>query len=85
MPLFGTCGINCDTCKFKLDGACAGCAAIKGHPHWGECEWYHCAHEKGIDYCCCCAAFPCKELVEAVTGEGAPEAIDNLRALHLSH
>ena len=89
MKNLGTCGINCDKCKFKLDGSCGGCFVIKGKPFWGVCEWYACAHSKGFDYCCCCEIFPCDRMKEALIGEGgekvAMEAINDLKELHKTH
>ena len=89
MENLGACGINCDTCNFKLDAACKGCSVIQGKPVWGECEWYSCARSKGLTHCCCCNVFPCEAMKEALIkgcGEsGANEAINNLIKLHNNH
>jgi len=82
----GACGIDCNSCKFKLDNSCGGCSAVNGKPFWGECDWYACANSKGFDHCCCCETFPCDRMREALVGEGgAEEALANLRELHKTH
>lgn len=85
MKNYGSCGINCESCNHKIDKECKGCKEMKGNPFWGECDWYVCSHEKGFEHCCCCSDFACDRLVEAVCGEGATDAINNLKELHKSH
>lgn len=85
MKNLGACGIDCNTCKFKLEGNCGGCNEIKGKPFWGECEWYSCSHGKGHENCGCCKTFPCDKLTEALKNEGANQAIDNLKEYVATH
>lgn len=79
MKNLGACGIDCNECKFKLEGNCGGCDEIKGTPFWGKCELYSCSHEKEHENCGCCNDFPCNKLAEALENEGAIQAIDNLK------
>ena len=75
-----SCGIDCDACKFAADQNCPGCYALKGNPHWGECDLYVCAVRKGVPHCGKCDEFPCDMLKEWSSAENG-ERIDNLKAL----
>jgi len=56
--LVSPCGIYCHECNEYKNG-CAGCGYVKGKPSWGECRFYPCVREKGIEHCGLCAEFPC--------------------------
>ena len=76
-----SCGLDCDTCHFKVEENCPGCHALKGKPHWSReeaCDLYACADEKKLPHCGTCGEFPCGMLKEWASGEG-PERIDNLK------
>ncbi len=80
MANYSICGIDCDACKFKRDGACKGCRAIEGKVFWGECDLYTCASGKNLLHCGKCKDFPCAMLKEWASSEN-PERIDNLKRL----
>jgi hypothetical protein len=52
------CGSYCGECEYYKKG-CAGCGYVKGKPFWGECRFYSCVREKGVEHCGLCAEFPC--------------------------
>jgi hypothetical protein len=63
----GACGINCDVCRLKSKGICAGCdagtafqpEAVADH----KCPVLQCAVRKQVAYCISdCAEFPCAVL-----------------------
>ena len=56
--LASSCGTYCGECKYFKQG-CAGCGYVKGKPFWGECRFYSCAREKGVEHCGVCEDFPC--------------------------
>ena len=79
------CGIDCNICKFKVDGKCKGChiAASEGKCVWnGRCELYDCATGKSLPHCGLCPGFLCAKLKEWASSEN-PERIDNLKNLVL--
>ena len=52
------CGSYCGECNYYQNG-CAGCGYVKDKPFWGECRFYPCVREKGVEHCGLCAEFPC--------------------------
>ena len=80
MANYSICGIDCDSCKFKVEQGCKGCKTIEGRVFWGECDLYKCNAEKGQEHCGKCAQFPCDTLKEWAASENS-ERIDNLRNL----
>ncbi len=52
------CGSYCGECSYYKND-CAGCGYVKGKPFWGECRFYSCVREKGVEHCGLCAEFPC--------------------------
>ena len=77
------CGIDCDTCKYKIEQNCPGCRAVQGKPFWagdGSCDLYTCATGKDLPHCGKCGEFPCGTLKEWAAQEN-PERIGNLKAL----
>lgn len=81
-----SCGIDCDTCKFKVEASCPGCNALQGKPFWskdGTCDLYACASGKEHPHCGKCGNFPCEMLKEWASGENG-ERIENLRSLEAS-
>ena len=84
MSNYGSCGIDCDSCRFKTEQNCTGCHVHKGQPFWGTCEIYACAASQVLPHCGKCGDFPCEKLIEAHKGEnpdGNGIEIDNLRKL----
>jgi hypothetical protein len=79
MKNIGCCGINCDGCKSKLASECKGCKETKGNVFWGECQLYFCCKSKSIDNCGKSDSFPCAKLKDALNGEGANDALENLK------
>jgi hypothetical protein len=63
---------------------CTGCRSIEGHcPVIGEqCATYVCAIEKGVDYCCDCADFPCQKLMPCA--ERADKLPHNIKIFSLT-
>jgi len=58
---YGPCGLFCGAC-----GAtdCDGCSSDR-IDEWVEgCKFRRCTREKGIEFCCFCEEYPCKELHE---------------------
>lgn len=80
MTDYSVCGIDCDSCKFKVEKNCNGCKKIKGKVFWGDCELYQCNKEKEQEHCGKCTQFPCDKLKEWASSENS-ERIDNLRKL----
>jgi hypothetical protein len=60
----GCCGIDCNSCNYKMQMSCPGCQATKGKPFWGECLLATCCTQKGHDHCGQCQEFPCAKLNE---------------------
>nr|MDO8133846.1 DUF3795 domain-containing protein [Candidatus Njordarchaeum guaymaensis] len=52
------CGSYCGECEY-YQNRCTGCGYIKGRPFWGECRFYSCVREKGVEHCGLCIDFPC--------------------------
>lgn len=52
------CGSYCGECGY-YQNRCTGCGYIKGRPFWGECRFYSCVREKGVEHCGLCIDFPC--------------------------
>lgn len=80
-----SCGIDCDACKFKIEGNCPGCHALKGKPFWsneGTCDLYACANGKNLHDCGKCGEFPCEMLQEWANNEEGEngQRIKNLKA-----
>jgi len=80
MKNYSICGIDCNSCKFKLEQNCQGCKSLKGKVFWGECDLYKCNSEKNQEHCGKCSNFPCDMLKEWAASEN-PERIDNLKKL----
>lgn len=79
------CGIDCDACKFKLQGKCQTCriAAKNGQCVWGgRCDTHDCATNQGLPHCGKCAKFPCEQLLNIHKSEnpdGGLIEIENLK------
>lgn len=56
------CGTYCGECKYLKQG-CPGCGYVKGKPFWGECRFYSCVREKGVEHCGLCSDFPCNHFM----------------------
>lgn len=57
------CGIRCGQCEYREQTHCAGCVHID-RPFWADsCPVKSCCEKKQLEYCGCCADFPC-ELLE---------------------
>jgi hypothetical protein len=56
--LASPCGSYCVECQY-LNEKCSGCGYVKGKPFWGECRFYSCVREKGVEHCGLCKDFPC--------------------------
>lgn len=56
--LASPCGTYCGECKHLRQG-CPGCGYVKGKPFWGQCRFYSCVREKGVEHCGLCGDFPC--------------------------
>lgn len=56
---YGPCGLFCGAC-----GAddCGGCRSDRIDEYIEGCTFRKCTAEKGLDFCCHCADYPCKEL-----------------------
>ncbi len=80
MSDYSVCGIDCGSCRFRVEQACKGCREIKGRVFWGECELYKCNAQKSQEHCGKCKDFPCGKLKQWAESEN-PERIDNLRKL----
>ena len=80
MKNYSICGIDCNSCKFKLEQNCQGCKSLKGKVFWGECDLYKCNSKKNQEHCGKCSNFPCDMLKEWAASEN-PERIDNLKKL----
>jgi hypothetical protein len=64
------CGIYCGECPF-FGKQCPGCGNVDGKPFWtsqmpdGICPLHACCrHQKELEHCGHCAAFPCKTFNE---------------------
>lgn len=44
----------------KQELACGGCKSDFVYAGCGTCSLRHCAREKGVEHCVCCADYPCK-------------------------
>jgi hypothetical protein len=58
LNLVSPCGLYCAECRF-YENKCPGCGYVKGKPFWGECHFYSCVREKGVEHCGLCSEFPC--------------------------
>jgi hypothetical protein len=58
LNLASPCGTYCGECT-SYKKTCAGCGYVKGKPFWGECRFYSCVREKGVEHCGLCRDFPC--------------------------
>jgi len=56
--LASPCGTYCGECKHYKQ-RCPGCGYVKGKPFWGECHFYSCVREKGVEHCGLCPDFLC--------------------------
>ena len=75
MSNYGSCGIDCDSCRFKTEQNCTGCHVHKGQPFWGTCEIYACAASQVLPHCGKCGDFPCEKLIEKIQMEMALKLI----------
>ena len=87
MPSYSVCGIDCDACKFNLNGKCTGCrtAAAAGNCVWGgRCDFHDCAVGQNLAHCGKCRQFPCQKLINLHKSEnpnGNGIEIENLKKL----
>jgi hypothetical protein len=58
LNLGAACGSYCGECRYYKQG-CDGCGYVKGKTFWGECRFYSCTREKGVEHCGLCGDFPC--------------------------
>lgn len=56
------CGIDCETCEYRVQMSCSGCRAAEGKLFWGECDVAKCCVGKSLEHCGQCQEFPCKTL-----------------------
>lgn len=78
------CGINCDTCKFRVENNCRTCHEQEGQLFWGQCPLAHCSIEKEINDCSQCSDFVC-DLLHTMAHDkengDKGKRIENLQAL----
>ena len=58
------CGIDCETCEYRVQTSCPGCQAAEGKLFWGECDVARCCIGKSLAHCGQCKDLPCKTLNE---------------------
>ena len=61
---YGPCGLYCRACG---DKNCTGCQSNTVDKYVSNCKFRTCAKEKGLEFCCFCSDYPCKELKEFMT------------------
>ncbi|MBN1817554.1 MAG: DUF3795 domain-containing protein [Sedimentisphaerales bacterium] len=56
---YGPCSLYCGAC-----GAtdCGGCQSDRIDKSIEKCKFRRCSKEKGLEFCCFCGEYPCKEL-----------------------
>lgn len=57
--LYGPCGLFCGACGAE---DCSGCQSDNVDEYVSGCRFRKCAREKGLEFCCFCPDYPCREL-----------------------
>ncbi len=63
---YGPCGLYCSACGAS---DCGGCRSDDIDEYIIRCKFRNCVKEKGLDFCCYCADYPCKELRDFMRDE----------------
>lgn len=56
---YGPCGLYCGACGSE---DCDGCHSERVDDWAKECKFRKCARGRGLDFCCYCTEYPCREL-----------------------
>jgi hypothetical protein len=63
---YGPCGLYCGACGAE---DCGGCQSDRIDETITNCKFRGCTMEKGIDFCCYCDEYPCRELRDFMNDE----------------
>ena len=80
MSNYSRCGINCDTCKYKIENGCSGCKITESEECWGMCYIHKCCKTKNVNNCGECLLFPC-DMIDKWAESKKFDWVDNFRKL----